>query len=119
MVTTAGVHLRSDAPFDMEDRRGDPSFRVIPSDAADSALMVTHDYYDHRDADRDINVVFPAGLLREMAAAGEIGGVAPRHYSFMGHVEGPRLGELVRGTSVEVAGRISREGVDLVLLTPA
>ena len=30
LVTTAGVHLRSQTPFDMEDKEGDPTFRVIP-----------------------------------------------------------------------------------------
>src|SRR5512145_3566983 len=89
LVTTAGVHQASDAPFDMDDRRGDPSFREIPSDVPGCRLVVTHDYYDHRDADRDVNVVFPVDRLREHAAGGEIGRVAPFHYSFMGHVTGP------------------------------
>ena len=32
LVTTAGVHLKSQEPFDMEDPDGDPSFRAIPSE---------------------------------------------------------------------------------------
>jgi D-proline reductase (dithiol) PrdB len=64
MVTTAGVHLRTDLPFAMSDRAGDPSFREIPSGAQGPDLMVTHDYYAHRDADRDSNVVFPIDRLR-------------------------------------------------------
>jgi len=117
MVTTAGVHLSSDKPFDMSDRAGDPSFREIPSDVSGSGLMVTHDYYDHRDADRDINVVFPIDRLREMAKDGEIGGLAPVFHSFMGHIEEPHLPELRERTSVEVARRLAGEGVDLVLLS--
>ncbi len=32
IVTTGGVHLRSDPPFDMSDPNGDPTFREIPAD---------------------------------------------------------------------------------------
>ncbi len=119
LVTTAGVHLATDAPFDMGDRRGDPSFREVPSDAPGSLLRVTHDYYDHRDADRDVNVVFPIDRLRELRDAGEIGRTAPRHYSFMGHVTGPHLETLRGATSREVARRLREAGVDLVVLSPA
>src|SRR5512142_262966 len=68
LVTTAGVHLTADATFDMADRRGDPSFREIPSDTPGRVLAVTHDYDDHRDADRDVNVVLPVDRLRELRA---------------------------------------------------
>jgi len=30
LVTTAGVHLKDDAPFDIGDKEGDPTYRVIP-----------------------------------------------------------------------------------------
>ncbi|MGE5188784.1 MAG: glycine/sarcosine/betaine reductase selenoprotein B family protein [Gemmatimonadota bacterium] len=119
LVTTAGVHRASDAPFDMGDRRGDPSFREIPSDVPGTGLVVTHDYYDHRDADRDVNVVFPVDRLRELAGSGEIGRVAPFHYSFMGHLTGPHLDTLRDATSPEVARRLRAAAVDLVLLSPA
>ncbi len=119
LVTTAGVHLATDAPFDMGDRRGDPSFREIPSDTPGRLLAVTHDYYDHRDADRDVNVVFPLDRLRELRDRGEIGRTAPRHYSFMGHVIGPHLATLRDATSREVARRLGDAGVDLVVLSPA
>ena len=44
LVTTGGVHLKSDTPFDMSDSNGDPSFRMIPSQAKPEELMITHDY---------------------------------------------------------------------------
>ncbi|PYO55908.1 MAG: hypothetical protein DMD83_17200, partial [Candidatus Rokuibacteriota bacterium] len=70
LVTTAGVHLESDPPFDMNDPEGDPSFREIPSDVDPRLLTITHNYYDHAAADRDINVVLPLGRLRELADEG-------------------------------------------------
>ncbi len=119
LVTTAGVHLPADAPFDMGDRRGDPSFRAIPSGVSGRDLAVTHDYYDHRDADRDVNVVFPIDRLRELWKGGTVGRPAPIHYSFMGHVTGPHVATLRDTTSREVARRLGEAGVDLVVLAPA
>lgn len=119
LVTTAGVHRRSDVPFDMRDRRGDPSVREIPAGTPGRDLVVTHDYYDHRDADRDVNVVFPVDRLAELAAAGEIGREAPVHYSFMGHLEEPRLTEFTRGAAAATARRLAAAGVDVALLSPA
>lgn len=119
LVTTAGVHLEGDVPFDMADPQGDPSWRAIPGDAPDSALAITHDYYDHRDADRDLGVVFPLSGLRALAAGGEIREVASTHYGFMGHVAGPHLDTLVARTAPEVAGYLAAAEVDLVLLSPA
>ncbi len=119
LVTTAGVHLPSDTPFDMTDRRGDPSFREIPTGMPGRTLAVTHDYSDHRDADRDVNVVFPIDRLRELVAAGEAGRAAPFHYSFMGHVTGEHVATLRDRTSREVARRLREGGADIVLLSPA
>lgn len=119
LVTTAGVHRRDQEPFDMHDREGDPSFRVIPSHSPAAELMITHDYYDHRPADRDLNVVFPWQRLAELAREGVIGEVAPRHYGFMGHLLGRHLATLVEVTAPEAARRLGAQGVDAVLLTPA
>jgi D-proline reductase (dithiol) PrdB len=119
LVTTAGVHGRSQAPYDMEDRHGDPTFREIPFWAQSEILMITHNYYDHRDADQDINVVFPLERLRELETEGVIGGVAPRHFSFMGHIKGRHVDTLTDRTGPEVARMLKEDRVDAVFLTPA
>lgn len=119
LVTTAGVHRRGDPPFDMTDPDGDPSFRVVPVDTPRAEVMITHKYYDHSAADRDLNVVLPVDRLRELAAAGQVGGVAPRMYSFMGHVDGGHLRTLMDATAPEVARRLRADGAEAVVLTPA
>ena len=86
LITTAGVHYRDQSPFNMRDPNGDPSFRVIDSSRLISELMITHDYYDHSDADKDINIVFPIQRLVEFASEGVIGEVAKKHYGLMGHI---------------------------------
>ena len=118
IVTTAGVHHRWQKPFDMTDTEGDPTFREIDLTLPISDLMITHDYYDHRDADRDINVVFPVERLRELEAEGMIGELAERHYGFMGHIDGRHIQTLINETAPEVADRFKADGVDVVLLTP-
>lgn len=118
LVTTSGVHLRDQVPFVMTDSNGDPSYREIGRDTPHSRLMITHDYYDHTDADRDINVVFPVDRLKELAVDGIIGGVSPTLYSFMGHITGPHLAELMSRTAPSVAASLLEGGADCVVLTP-
>jgi D-proline reductase (dithiol) PrdB len=119
LVTTAGVHVRTDRPFDMTDRDGDPSFRIIPTETSADALTITHRYYDHSAADRDLNVVLPRDRARELVSERRIAGVTPRVYSFMGHVDGAHLRTLMEGTGPDVARRLLADGADAVFLTPA
>ena len=112
LVSTAGVHLRDQEPYDLE---GDNSWRLIPGDVRSDALMVTHGHYDHRHADRDINCVFPIDRLRELAAAGVIGGVGDRHLGFMGYSQ--QLRDLYERAAPEMARLIERSRADAVLLT--
>ncbi len=118
LVTLAGVHLRAQPPFDMETQEGDVSFRVIGGSAALADLTVTHDYYDHTAADRDMNVVFPLERLRELAAAGWIGKAAPRHVGAMGHVLGSEERRLVADTAPAIARMLKEDAVDYVVLSP-
>ncbi len=119
VVTTAGVHHRGQRPFDMTDPNGDPSFRAIDLRRPVTDLMITHDYYDHSDADRDINIVFPVERLREFEREGILGKLADIHYGFMGHILGSCIETLVNNTAPEVAERLKAAGIDAVLLTPA
>jgi D-proline reductase (dithiol) PrdB len=119
LITTAGVHLKTDRPFDMRDPAGDPTFRQIPADLAPGDWTITHNYYDHADADQDLNVVFPLERLRELAGLGEIGAVGADHFSFMGHILPPHIHTLIHTTAPQVARRLKQDGVDAAILTPA
>lgn len=119
LVTTAGVHLRSQSPFNMDDAEGDPTYREIPATIPVNELTITHNYYDHEDADRDINVVFPIERLRELESEGVIGEITPRHFSLMGHILGRHIATLIEQTGPEVARRLREDGVEAVFLTPA
>jgi len=119
LLTTAGVHLKSHEPFNMDDPDGDPSFRAIPSGVQGGDLVITHKYYDHSAADRDINVVLPLDRLRDLLAEKRIGGIGPFVYGFMGHIDGAHLRTLMEKTAPEVARLLKRDGVDAAILTPA
>jgi len=119
LVTTAGVHLASDPAFDMEDGEGDPSVREIPSGVDPRLLTITHRYYDHRAADRDINVVLPLQRLRELVEEGRVGAMAPRAFSFMGHIDGRHLATLMERTAPMVAERLDADRAEAVFITPA
>jgi D-proline reductase (dithiol) PrdB len=83
------------------------------------AVTITHKYYDHSAADRDLNVVLPVDRLRELRDERLVGAIAPRIYSFMGHVDGPHLGTLIERTAPDVAARLAADRADAVFLTPA
>ena len=119
LVTTGGVHLTDEPAFNMADPKGDPSVRTFPSGTAPEALRITHKYYDHRAADRDLNVVLPRDPLGALVAGAQVGAVGPTCYSLMGHILGPHLRTLTEATAPEIARRLRAEAVDLVVLTPA
>jgi D-proline reductase (dithiol) PrdB len=119
LVTTSGVHLLSQPPFNMKDSAGDPTFREIPADTSPKDLGVTHDYYDHTDADRDINVVFPIERVLDLKKFGDIADVNHRHFSFMGHSTNHHVHTLMRDTAPRVASALKADGVDILILTPA
>ncbi|MFC1814925.1 glycine/sarcosine/betaine reductase selenoprotein B family protein [Thermodesulfobacteriota bacterium] len=118
MITTAGVHHKSQTPFDMFDPDGDPTYREIDSTKPLSDLMITHDYYDHTDADKDINIVFPLDRLKEFEKEGYLGSVANFHYSFMGHIDGDHIPTLIKISAPEIGKKLKTDGTDIVLLTP-
>ena len=118
-VTTGGIHKRVDPPYNMQDHDGDPSFRSFPADSEQDALQITHNYYDHKDADKDINILLPFKALKKLVQEGKIGSLSQNFYSFMGHIQGKHLTTLQQTTAFEVTAKLKEEGVDVVILSPA
>jgi D-proline reductase (dithiol) PrdB len=119
LVSTCGVHHIDQEPFDMNDPNGDPSFRAIDLTKPLRDLIITHDYYDHSDADKDINIVFPVERLKEFETEGLIGKLSSTHFGFMGHIAGAYIITLINESAPAVANRLKADDVDVVLLTPA
>lgn len=112
LVTTGGVHLCSDKPFDL---RTDASYRIIPRTATAKEMCITHEHYDRRDAARDLNLVFPLERLLELEAERIIGHVADTHYAF-GFVKDPH--DLL-APARKLGSLLAQANVDLVILVPA
>jgi len=114
IVTTAGLHLRDDRPF----AGGDQTYRVVPSSSRQGDVVQSHASigFDRTWTQKDWNIVFPLDRLRELVARGELGGLGPNCYSFMGAQRDWTRFENESGP--EVAKRLVEEGVDVVLLTP-
>ncbi|MEJ2190255.1 MAG: glycine/sarcosine/betaine reductase selenoprotein B family protein [Acidobacteriota bacterium] len=96
LVSSAGLVVPGDEPFDDAVRGGDFSYRVIPADTPVSSLEEHHrsDSFDHAGIEADRNVGLPLDRLHELAENGDIGSVAPRHISLMGSITAP--GRLVK-----------------------
>jgi D-proline reductase (dithiol) PrdB len=118
LVSTAGLTLPSQEPFDNDVRGGDWSYREIPSDADVTTLVDSHrsSSYDHSGVHADPNLGFPLDRLRELADAGAIGAVNHRHFSLMGSITAP--GRLTTRSAPAVADALAADGVDAVLLVP-
>ena len=115
LVTTGGFVPPGGEPF-KTGKLGDSTFREIPVDTDVSRLEIYHPHYDHELPRRDINVLFPIPLCRELADKGVIGSLAATQYSFMGYIPITRKLEAVYAP--RVVQRLTDEEVDLVLLAP-
>ncbi len=122
LLSTAGISMQGDAPFDMDGERkrptwGDPSWRALRSDATSDTIEANHLHIDTGYIERDLNVALPLDRLRELVRAGEVGAVADTHYSVMGF-QGADSSELENKSAPEIASSLLAERVDLVLLAP-
>jgi len=122
LLSTAGLSMRGDAPFDMELERkrpthGDPSWRALRASATSEQIEANHLHIDTGYILRDLNVALPLDRLRECAEAGEIGSVADTHYSIMGY-QGNDTTILERDSAPQIAQAMKGEQVDLALLAP-
>lgn len=116
LLSTAGVHLRSDVPFDVDNRAGDHSIRMIPSDAAEEDLTVTHIFYDTTFAKTDPSIVFPLKQLKELAKEGVIGSVSDTSIGLNGAILDTTLVE--RESVPNAVQALQNENVDCALLVP-
>jgi D-proline reductase (dithiol) PrdB len=112
ILTSAALHPRSEPPF----APGSTEVRMLRSDlpAADIVMSHVSINYDRSGFSRDINVAYPIDRLRELAAEGVIGRLAPVHFSVMGSTDPATMGKTVDA----IAARCKLEGIDAILLCP-
>lgn len=122
LISSGGIALKDDTPFDQEGERrnpwwGDTSYRIIPRDTNEEDIEIYHQHIDPSYAKKDLNCLLPLRRLDEMVEAGEIGSSAPHHYSFMGYT--PQPAALLEESVPAIIRHLREDGVKVVVLVPA
>ena len=122
LLSSAGIALKTDRPFDQERERrdpwwGDPTFRLLPRQTTEQDVAFYHLHINPDFARQDLNCLLPLRRLEEMEDSGEIGSVAPTHYSTMGYILQPD--RLLNETAPQIIEHLRQEAVDILVLVPA
>ncbi len=121
LLSSAGIALKTDRPFDQEGERrnpwwGDPTFRILPLDTTAQEVGIYHLHIDPRFGLQDLNCLLPLQRLKELEQEGLIGRAARQHYSIMGYLLEPEV--LLTETTPAIIGHLREEQVDVVALFP-
>ena len=122
LITSGGMALRTDRPFDQEGEQrnpwwGDPSYRVIPRGTRTEDIRIYHQHIDASFAERDLNCLLPIDRLMELTEAGVVGGTATSHFSFMGYLLEPDA--FLQESVPQIISQLRQESVDIAALVPA
>lgn len=122
LLSSAGVALKTDRPFDQEGERrnpwwGDPSYRILPRTATGDEVRLYHMHIDPSYAAQDLNCLFPLQRLAELEQRGRIGRMGPRHYSIMGYLLDPEV--MLCETVPALIRNLKEDFTDVVVLVPA
>ena len=122
LISSAGVAMKTDRPFDQEGERrnpwwGDPSYRALPVSATEADVRLYHLHIDPRPSQQDLNCLLPLARLKELERLGEIGAAADQHYSMMGYILQPET--LLKETVPAMIHDLRAERADVVVLVPA
>src|SRR5579862_1158483 len=117
LVSSWGVHLKTDAPLDVCPF-GDLRFLRVPPGAKHEDLTIHQLKYPHDDANLDVNVIFPIERRQELGRDGFVGGLTPNFFSFIGYNMDPARFE--RTVAAGIAEAVAEEeGADCAILVPA
>ncbi len=113
IVTSAALYREGDTPFALEDVH----FETLPSSERNLKMGHVSPNFNRAGFATDLNVVYPADRLAELAERGSIGSVADFHYAFAGN-QPDTLSELRLDTGPACAQKLLEDNVDIVLITP-
>lgn len=117
LLTSGGVSHCTMPGFN-PDARNDHRLDELTRDVSSSDFEINDSYYDHCDAEQDLNCVFPIDRLRELAEQNEIGSVAPRFWSgFMGRIYNRT--KVIEESAPAFAEKLREDAVDILVAAPA
>ena len=114
LISSGGISMEGQKPFDGW-AINDMSFRQIPAGTPFKKMRLDHNYFDHRDAGRDLNCVLTAQRLGELADSGFIQAMNSQAVT-MG------MGRLYKRTALQtetvprLAELLTEQGADAVML---
>jgi D-proline reductase (dithiol) PrdB len=122
LVTSAGISLKTDPPFDMEREKkepiwGDRSYRTIPRGTTEKDIEVNHLHINTNWIKQDINVILPLARMAEFEKEKIIGRLAPTAYSFYGFQW--QSTDFLKEAIEPISKKMKLEGVETVFMTPA
>jgi len=122
LVTSAGISLKTDPPFDMEREKkeaiwGDRSYRAILRGTTEKDIDVNHLHINTNHIKQDMNVILPLARMAEFEQEKIIGRLTPTAYSFYGFQW--QSTDFIREAIEPISKRMKSEGVEAVLMTPA
>jgi D-proline reductase (dithiol) PrdB len=121
LISSAGLALHSESPFDQECERanpwiGDPSFRMLPKSVRSSDVGLYHLHMNPGLVNQDLNTIFPVQRLLELESQGKIKSSADHHYSYIGYTLQPD--ELLENSVPLMIHQMKTDQVDIVILVP-
>ena len=117
ILVSGGISHCATTPFN-PDARNDHRVDAIDPRTPSNEYQIHDSYYNHADADRDLNCLLPIDRLRELEVAGEVGAVAARHWcGFMGRTY--NRSKILDESAPAFADKLVADGVDLLIAVPA
>ena len=114
LIASGGLYALGQIAFHFKD---DLSYREIDIHIPEGDLRATHFAYDLAPVRQDPNTVFPVAPLKAQVAAGRLGSLAERAYTFMGGIYSARKVKDILAPAI--VHRLLKDQADLALLVPA
>ena len=116
MLVSGGVSKITSPPFNPI-ARNDHRLDAIERETRADTFQIHDAYYDHQDAEKDINMIFPLERLKETEARGEIGRLADHIWSgFMGRIY--NHSKVMAESGPNFVNGLKTDGVDVLLAVP-
>ncbi len=117
LLCSSGISRKDQTPFSPL-ARSELTYREIPKETRSEELVINYAYYDHSDADKDPNIVFPIDRFRELEQEGYIGELAQINYGLgMGRMY--KRTQLQTQLAAEIGRRLKGDAVDVLYCVPA
>jgi len=117
LLTSGGVSQCSMPAFN-PDARNDHRLDAVGEDVGADDFQIHDSYYNHSDAENDINCIFPIDRLRELVGNGTVGGLASHFWSgFMGRIYNRT--KLIEESAPAFIEKLREDAVDILVTGPA